>query len=388
MACDVTLTAEAKGTGTGTWLDAVVEFYDLRDTTQSLGSVSIQALDLKNAWRQESIGPGQVASSSWRVTGSTPFGAAFRMHYQTGSTTRTSSASLHCAPPAPSAATAPSITSLSASPSSGTIYVRTPFNVTFTANTPVGALFSVLQVTGACTGASAVGENFTRSVSRTITLTLGWPCQLGVPIGLEVVTYDSVGNSDTRRLATSVTLRDDQRPTVRTFFWSRQGADMVSPLGDHLASDTMYADVIGKDSYRVDALFLEIYPFGISDTLVVRDSFLTRSPSDFLGLEAGHRFLVRFRPEWAGTKLQYRFYSRDAAGLLSNVYTTDPGCVRIIASTPPAPTTPIPPTCIYNYGDDPLTTPVPSIARASHAAAPMAEPRVRSSTSYDARPIP
>ena len=385
LECEVALTADVSGAGTGTWLDGFVEFFDLRDTTRSIGTVSLQASELKSAWGQDTITPGQ-AGSRWRVTGSAAFAATFRMRYQTGFATRASATSLRCAPPA--GAVAPSITTLSVSPSSGTINVLTPINVTFTASTPAGAFHSVVRATGACSEAWGVAESVTSSVSRNMPLTLGWPCQLGVPIGVEVVVYDAVGNSDTRRVATSVTMRDDKAPTVRTFFWNRAGVEMVSPLGDHLASDTLYADVIAKDNYRVDALFLEIYPFGISDTLVVRDSFLTRSPSDFLALEASHRFLIRFRPEWAGTKLQYRFYSRDVQGLLSNVYTTERGCVRIITSTPNSPATPT--TCIYDWGDDPLTTPVLSATPASRAVLPMSgavlpmsEPR-----SYEARFIP
>jgi hypothetical protein len=220
-------------------------------------------------------------------------------------------------------------------------------------------------------------------------LTLGWPCQLGVPIGVEVVTYDAVGNSDTKRVATSVTMMDTQRPTVRALFLARQGLDyIITPYGQHLASDSLLAEVIVADNYRVDVLFFEIYPFGVSDTAVVRDSLVARNRTDFLAGSIGHRFPVRFRPEWVGTKLQFRYYGRDVQGLLSNVYTTEPGCVQIVASIVNPPTTSSTPTCIYSVGDDPITTPVPSAARASHAAAPMSEPRVRSSTAYDARPIP
>ena len=389
LGCDVTLQAEASGTGTGTWLDAAIEFYDLRDTTRSLGAVAIAASELRTAWRQDTISAGKVVSSTWRVTGATAFGVVFQMRYQTGGTMRTSSASLHCAPPTPTAATAPSITTLSASPSSGAIVPLTPINVSFTANTPAGALFSYLRATGACTEGWGWAESFESSLSHSVPLTLGWPCKLGVPIGVEVVTYDAVGNYDTKRIATSVTLVDDQRPTVRTIFTARQGLDyIVSPYGVHLAGDTLLAEMIATDNYRIRTLHFEIYPFGVSDTLILRDSVVA-GPGDVVASSASHRFPVRFRPEWEGDKLQFRFYARDVQGLLSNAYTTDPGCVRIVLSRVNAPS--VPSTCAYDMGD-PAFAKMPLTTRAPTSAAPAIERPASSAFSarrlYEARSIP
>ena len=390
VSCDVSLSAQATGTGAGTWGDAVIEFYDLRDTTRVLGTVSIQASDLKSAWRQDTISGGQSAGSRWFMTGSTAFGATFRMRYQTAGTTRTSSTSLRCAPPTATVGTPPTITSIAANPSSGTIDVLTPINVPFTANTPAGALYSIVRATGACTAEWGWAENFEASVSSTPALTLGWPCQLGVPIGVEIVTVDAVGNSDTKRVATSVTMKDAQRPAVVAIFWGRQGLDYLpSPYGEYLAPDTLFAEVDLIDNYKFDALFLEVYPFGVSDTLVVRDSVVANS-NDCAGTRScSHVFPVVIRPEWAGNKLQFRYYGRDSQGLMSNVYTTVSGCVQIIASTVNAPTTPnkplYNPPCIYNPGD-PLSARVPSPSRASHSAAPMwGQPSATSRNSLGAR---
>lgn len=337
LACDATLSAKATGTGKGTWLDAEIDFYDLRDTTRSLGSVSFLASDLNGAWRQDSISAGQSAGSQWHLTGPAAFGATFRMNYQSGSATRTSSISLHCAPQSTST-TAPSITSLSVTPSSGAIDPLTPINVAFTANTPAGALFSYVKAAGACDAGWGWQENFTTSRAETTSLSLTWPCKLGVPIGVEVITVDALGNSASKQMATSVTLADTARPKVRVAFLGRAGQDYyVSPYGLHLASDTTIAQVQIADNYRADAIFFETYPFGVSDTLVIRDSIIIGSPRQ-TDPNAPPGFVVPFRPEWVGNKLQYRYYGRDAQGMMSNVYTTDPGCVTIVLSmaNPPA----------------------------------------------------
>jgi hypothetical protein len=390
LACDATLSAQATGTGKGTWLDAVIDFYDLRDTTRSLGSVSLQASELKGAWRQDSISAGQSAGSQWHLTGPAAFGATFRMNYQSGSATRTSSISLHCAPQSTSA-TAPSITSLSVTPSSGAIDPLTPINVAFTANTPAGALFSYVKATGACDEGWGWQENFTTSRAETTSLSLTWPCRLGVPIGVELTTVDVLGNSATKQMATSVTLADTVRPKVMVLFLGRAGQDYyVSPYGLHLASDTMIAQVQIQDNYRADAIFFETYPFGVSDTVVLRDSIIIGSPRQ-TDPNAPPGFVIPFRPEWVGNKLQYRFYGRDTQGLMSNVYTTDPGCVTIVLSMANPPAFPI---CTIP-GDAGLSR-APTERGILHAAARTPERMVWSSTirsrsisgSYDAHPIP
>lgn len=399
VACAVSLSAQYTGTGKGTWTDGVIEFDDLRDTTRSLGTISLQASDVKAAWSQDTISGGVSATSRWKMTGPTAFAATVRMRYQTAGTTRTSSASLHCAPPSATVGTRPTITSISASPSSGTKDPGTMLAVPFTASTPAGAMLSVLHVTGACDLVVPMVHNFEPSVSTAIGQPLGWPCQLGTPVGVELVTIDAVGNTDFKTVTTSLTLADSLRPTSWAIFWGRQWADYLpSPYGEYLAPDTLYAEVNVNDNYKVGAIYLEVYPFGVSDTVVVRDSVLISS-SDCPGpLTCINLFPVVLRPEWAGNKLQFRSYGRDIYGKFSNVHTTVSGCVQIIASTVNAPYTPnkplYDPPCVYSAGD-PGPDRIPSPMRASRADAPIWNPPVGSAQSwtvpmagrYDAHPV-
>ena len=390
LACDATLSAKATGAGAGTWLDATIDFYDLRDTTRTLGSVTFLAPDLKSAWRQDTIGAGQSAGSQWHLKGGAAFGVTFRMNYRSGSATRTSLVSLHCAPQSTSA-TAPSITSLSASPSSGAVDPLTPIKVAYAASAPAGALFSYVNATGACDAGWGWQENFTTSKADTTQLALTWPCKLGVPIGVEFTVVDVLGNSVTRQIATSVTLADTVRPKVKVLFLGRAGQDYyVSPYGLHLASDTMIAQVQIQDNYRPGAIFFETYPFGVSDTVVIRDSIIIGSPRQ-TDPNAPPGFVIPFRPEWVGNKLQYRFYGRDTQGLMSNVYTTDPGCVTIVLSMANPPAFPI-----CNIPGDTGFARIPTETGIVRAASRPLERTVRASTipsrsisgPYDARYVP
>jgi hypothetical protein len=385
--CDVKLGAQPTGTGKGTWSDADIEFYDLRDTTRAIGTVTISASDVKAAWSQDTISGGAPATSRWSMTGSTAFGATFRNRYLTAGTTRTSSTSLHCAPPSATIGTAPSITSLSVNPSSGAFDPGTQMTVPFTANTPAGALLSVLRMTGACDAEVPYVHNFEPSVAMTAGSTLGWPCQTGARVGVQLITIDGVGNSAVKTVTTNVTLSDSLPPKTWAVFWGRQWLDYLpSPYGEYLAPDTVYAEVDVQDNYKVGAIYLDVYPFGVSDTVVVKDSLVV-SGTDCPGpLACGNLFPVVLRPEWAGNKLQFRFYGRDIYGKLSNVYTTVSGCVQIIASTVNAPYTPnkplYDPPCVYGPGD-PATTRIPSPARASRAGAPIWDPPIRAATSWN-----
>jgi len=385
--CNVSLQAQSSGAGKGTWSDADIEFLDLRDTTKSLGTISIPVSDVKAAWSQDTISGGLSSTSRWSMTGSTAFAATFHMHYQTAGATRTSSASLHCAPPSATIGTPPTITSVSVTPSGGQVDVGTMMTVPFTANTPAGALLSILRLTGACDHEEPYVHNFEPSVSMTAGSTLDWPCQLGATVGAQLVTVDAVGNAAIKTISTGPTLADTLRPTTWAIFWGRQWLDYLpSPYGEYLAPDTLYAEVDVKDNYKVRAIYLETYPFGVSDTLVVRDSLLISS-SDCPGpLACANLFPVVLRPEWAGNKLQFRFYGRDVQGMVSNVYTTVSGCVQIIASTVNAPYTPnkplYDPPCVYGPGD-PAPTRIPSPPRLTQASAPIWDPPIRSASSWN-----
>jgi hypothetical protein len=385
--CDATLNAQSSGTGKGTWGDTDIAFYDLRDTTRSLGTVSIPASDVKDAWRQDTLSGGASATSRWSMTGSTAFAATFRSHYQTAGTTRTASASLHCAPPSATVGTPPTITALTVNPAGGTLDVGTQMTVPFTANTPAGALLSILRLTGACEQEVPYVHDFEPSVSLTTGATLGWPCQLGATVGVQLITVDAVGNAAVKTVSTGPTLSDSLRPTTWAVFWGRQWLDYLpSPYGEYLAPDTLYAEVEVQDNYKVRAIYLEVYPFGVTDTLVVRDSVLVSS-SDCPGpLACGNLFPVVLRPEWAGDKLQFRFYGRDVQGMVSNVYTTVSGCVQITASTVNAPYTPnkplYDPPCVYGPGD-PAPSRTPSSSRLSRTNGPIWDPPIRSATSWN-----
>jgi hypothetical protein len=106
LECNVTLLSEVVGTGQGTWLDGIVEFTDLRDSTTSFGSIPVSAVSLKILLGGDAIRGGQSVTSHWRVSGSTSFGVAVRIRYQAPSAIRTTSAWAPCArpsgaPPAP-----------------------------------------------------------------------------------------------------------------------------------------------------------------------------------------------------------------------------------------------------------------------------------------------
>jgi hypothetical protein len=206
-------------------------------------------------------------------------------------------------------------------------------------------------------------------------------------VGVQLITVDAVGNAAVKTVSTGPTLSDSLRPTTWAVFWGRQWLDYLpSPYGEYLAPDTLYAEVEVQDNYKVRAIYLEVYPFGVTDTLVVRDSVLVSS-SDCPGpLACGNLFPVVLRPEWAGDKLQFRFYGRDVQGMVSNVYTTVSGCVQITASTVNAPYTPnkplYDPPCVYGPGD-PAPSRTPSSSRLSRTNGPIWDPPIRSATSWN-----
>ena len=219
-------------------------------------------------------------------------------------------------------------------PSSGTIGAGTPIDVSFTESAPAGALITMVRTTGPCVAEWGWSENFATSLNRTVPVTLGYPCELGVPIGIDVVTYDAMGNSVTGGKSTTVTMTDTLRPTTQAIFWHRGGLDMVSPYAQWAAGDTLWIEVHVQDDYKVEGLFLEVYPFGVADSVVVRDSIVDADGDFVQPRSAIQRFPVVLRPEWAGSALQFRYYGRDSEGHLSNVFTTDAGCVTITAPSP------------------------------------------------------
>jgi hypothetical protein len=337
LTCSADLSVQATGVGTATVASLYFRYYDVRDSS-SLATYTIEGADLQGAFGDGKIAAGATQRSTWDMTGPYSFAVELQARYRNGTTGNDYRLSdpvrFRCAPSSVDGAAVPTLTSVTVDPSSGALPADSVLKIAFTASTPAGALYSIVRITGPCVIDQRFVEQFQSSVSHSLTIPLSYPCQLGVPVGVDVLAFDATAVGSAQQQSYPVTLVDGQPPGLDVGFYPPHlSITYPLPSGDFVASDTMLVAVGAHDNYHVSAIVWEIYPFGTTDTLVLRDSAVAPDT----GLYYGGRFyskplLLPLQAAWVGTKLQFRIRARDAEGAWSDELVTPQDSVRISAS--------------------------------------------------------
>jgi hypothetical protein len=329
FSCFVNVQATVGGAGQGTWVDGEFRFYDLRDTTRQIASVPFPGSELLQAFGTGTLKTGDVEQSRWQLTASAPFIGELSMRYVLASSTSapatTTTGRFRCAPPVPPGSANPPVPQVSVTPSSGTLDVGTPVQITVSGTAPAGAYYTLIRITGACLIEKGFTEQFQTTVSHTISIPLTYPCTLGAPIGVTAIIYDVLKNGGANYAQYPIALVDSQRPIIWTTFVNRDRTNSGPvPSGDYVAPDSLIFYLTTRDNYRVGALYWDVLPLGTKDSLVLADSLTIEN-----GTVGGNRFDLPVPPAWIGKNIQLRLYARDVTGLMSDTITTPLDSIRV-----------------------------------------------------------
>jgi hypothetical protein len=145
-------------------------------------------------------------------------------------------------------------------------------------------------------------------------------CQLGVPVSVGVGARDAAMQERTSVNANALTPSDVTPPHVLLYsFPAPSGALRPGVSGTYFEDDTLQFMIEATDNGMLRSLYWEVQPSGFRDSLAVAEN--AASPLITLPL----------RHEWVGEP-QLRVYARDAAGLVSDTVTSEPGDLRILAT--------------------------------------------------------
>ena len=329
FSCFVNVQATVGGAGQGTWVDGEFRFYDLRDTTRQIASVPFPGSELLQAFGTGTLKTGDVEQSRWQLTASAPFIGELSMRYALASSASapvtTTTGRFRCAPPVPPGSANPAVPQLSVTPSSGSVYVGTPVQITVSGTAPAGAYFTLIRITGACVIEKGFTEQFQTTVSHTISVPLTYPCTLGAPIGVTAIVYDVLKNGGANYAQYPIALVDSQRPTIWARFVNRdRTGDADVPSGDYVAPDSLTGYVATRDNYRVGTFYWEVLPFGTRDSTVLTDSLVTENGAEYDG-----RLKIMIPTAWIGQNIRLRLFARDAGGLSSDTITTPLDSIRV-----------------------------------------------------------
>jgi hypothetical protein len=331
--CQVDFVLKARGTGLVTWQEATFRVHDLRDTTRVLGAAAVGFDVLAQALPSQRVTDGQAIRTSWRFTMGAGYVAEFELRYSpgVGGASRITTAWFRCAPPSATNTALPAITKLTITPSAGTITSSTLLKIDVEGSTPAGALYTGVRITGPCVLDDGSIENFQPAVTRTFLIRLPYPCQLGVPVGVDVILVDARANAGTEGGGYPLVLADTEPPMLTLAFETRpiDRGDYTVPSGDYYPPDTLLATARITDDYvAAGTLRWNVLPYGVSDSVIVQPLL------DAGGIHYQTAFFlvaVPLQPAWVGTKIQIQFQARDTAGNFSQIFTTPADSIRLLA---------------------------------------------------------
>ena len=327
VSCTVDINAAVTGTGLGTWTGAIYRMFDMSANPRLVASGELTGASLLEAFGTGSLIAGRPLHSSWLFTGAAAFSADVEMQYQPakGAVIKSATTRFDCVPSLSRGTAAPTIGTLSVTPSRGTLEAGTPITVHYAASLPAGALKTSVRITGPCVIEQTFDEYADTTLSRTLEIPLRYPCRLGIPIAVDVIAFDVLGRGVARYEETPVTMLDTVPPRVDlVLLHVIPGRTTAPEFSEYALGDTLVAHMLMNDNYRVSALLWELVPVGVKDSIVSQESPLYEG-----GTSDGKQIWIGIRPEWAGRSLQLRLQARDATGRLSEVLTTPLDSIRV-----------------------------------------------------------
>ncbi len=317
LTCGVGLEAITSGSGQAEWGDAVVYFFAINDATTVLDSLAVPAAAVQGSWGATVIGANEPQESGWTLTSGIPITATFKYRYQiVGGAADSTQVSAACAPAAPKGPP-PTFAALSTGPSS-LLQPGGKLVVDYTVTSSVGLWVTLLSVTGPCDTVVEVGEPLLATDTRTLTIPIPSSCALGVPLNVQIVTYDALLQS-TSMISRLPALVDTVPPTVGAMIGPRWGGSYTTDLsGDWFVGDSIAVILYAQDNGVIHSLHWDVQPDGFADSMVVD------TPGGII-----EYLSIPLQASMAGP-IQLRFFSRDLARNTSDTITSAAGAIDVI----------------------------------------------------------
>ena len=319
--CDVVLKATATGGGTATWEEGTMHFYAGRDRSEALDVAPISVQSVVRLWGEREFAAGDVQRAEISIGAPVPYALklAFRYRPKNGEP-KTSDVSFTCGPNVTPESRPAVVTALAVRPSSGVFDPGQLMAVDFAAESETGLLRSEVELSGACSHVVKTSELMAKAVTRSVAVPLPRTCRTDVPLIVAVTAYDGALGQTRRETSLMLTVRDNTSPTITPHFIGATGYGREKFVaGEYFVGDFVRTQWFADDNYELGALIWEVLPSGYRDSILVA------------GATAGDGN-IPVRADWGYGPIQLRLYARDAAGLMSNVYTSEPGAVRILPS--------------------------------------------------------
>jgi len=316
--CDLHLTASTTETGSASWMDGKLRFYEGKDRKTPVDSLILSPGDVATSWGDHTIGDGRQQQSEWSVWSVFPFAGEIEFRYSVGSRVKSVKAPFECRPPVTADTPPPSIGPIVITPSSGELQAGNPLQVSLSMNAPAGLWKTLVHVSGPCLIDKQIDETLQTSATHQIAIPLAGGCRLAVPISVTVHVEDAVAQVASSLQPSTVVLADHEAPTLTALFYSRlyPGSQLRAPSGDYFTGDSIQVLPNARDNYRLSTINWEVLPYGARDSVAVSGN--TSSTSLY----------VQVRPEWSGP-IQLRMWARDAVGLTSDTTVTPLDSLRV-----------------------------------------------------------
>jgi hypothetical protein len=312
--CDVSLAATATGQGAATWKDATFYWYTGLDRTKLQDSAIALAADVQASWSHPDIASSQQEQGGWQVSDWLPFDLeiVFRYAMTSPGDARSTRTRFTCGPAVPQGAVAPpAISQLGLSQRvqwqpSDTLAVQ------FKASSATGVWLTYTAFTGAFASDTIVSEALQPSVQRVVQKRIPAPATLGMPVVATVFAFDAFGQQVGQSIQTS-SLVDVTRPVMQLAMFAPPYRVFTTNIGGtYFVGDSIDLVPAAGDNHGLNAFVWHATQGIYSDSIVAKGDS-----------GAGGQLLIPVHQDW-NDGLQFRFYSIDLTGNVSDTVTTPP----------------------------------------------------------------
>ena len=298
VTCNFQLEADAAGTGTAVWKDAVFYLLPPKGVTP-LGSTDEPADSIVHSWGDSTIAAGAVEHSGWSLTASVPYVLDIRYHFQViGRPSDSTDVTVACTLPLP-VGPPPTIGSFTADTST----VLEPGKVLaldMNIASAVGLWQTAIMWTGPCDTVLTYDESLEHSLVRAESYTLPAGCRLGVPLTATLVALDADLQVGQRSLPLAA-LVDTTPPTLSVWLGPACPHTVAAEKGYCFPGDSIQAVFTATDNHRLAYVGWDLEPAGYRDSVAAA------------GVTAGASLSILVPPSWVGAN-RLLIFARDSSG--------------------------------------------------------------------------
>jgi hypothetical protein len=268
--CTVSIRAVATGGGNASWSSGTFRFFIGANRAAPVDSSPVAAAEIAEAFGEASVASGDTLFGGWSVYAGFPFEVEIRIAYTRadGGRDSVSTPRMACGPRPAGIAGPPAVSTPVITPA-GQLQPGQQFSVSYTASGQQLWATEVIE-SGSWEFARVIDEQRQAAVQRTVHSHVPAEAQLGVPLDVEVWSWDAFARYGGAALSSGAIV-DQAAPAAGVAVGSACCSQPVDTIlrGYHYIGDTLVLNLSANDNHRLGKARWELLPDGPVDSILL-----------------------------------------------------------------------------------------------------------------------